>query len=310
MMSASGFDILDALRLALGLGFLGAAAVMDIKTRTVPNRLWFLMFFVGVMVLEVGYIWDSAPQVLMLTPISAMIIFFIIFTEGELAEDALSPAGNAALSLGLLVVAVAIIVYQGWALEYSIEWIRSLHMPIMMAVAYGFYVLRLLHGGADAKALMGLTVLAPFYPSLGPLPLISNLDAMMTAFPFAFVILLDSALASLFVPLGYAVYNSTRGDIDKRMFFGYRMALKDVPKKFVWLMERVEDGEIVTVLFPSRGRGKKEELKDIKKLKEAGRKKSWVSPKIPFMVPMFAGYLIAFTIGNLIVGLIDMIVVG
>ena len=308
-MSSLGFDILDALRLALGLGFLGVASVMDLKTRTVPNRLWFMMFFVGVMVLEVGYIWGNAPQVLLLTPIPSMIIFFIIFTEGELAEDALSPAGNAALSVGLLVVAIAIIAYQGQALGYSKDWVRSLHMPIMMALAYGFYVLRLLHGGADAKALMGLTVLAPFYPSLGLLPLIGNLDAMMTVFPFAFVILLDSALGSLFVPLGYAFYNISRGDFDKRMFFGYKMSLKEVPKKFVWLMERVEDGEIVTVLFPSRGKDKKQVLKDIKALREKGRKRAWVSPKIPFMVPMFVGYLLAFTVGNLIVGLIDLIIV-
>ena len=115
-MSSSGFDILDALRLGIGLGFLGVASFRDIKTRTVPNRLWFLMFFVGVMVIEVGYIWDKAPQVLLLTPIPSMIIFFIIFTEGELAEDALSPAGNAALSVGLLVIAIAIIAYQGQAL--------------------------------------------------------------------------------------------------------------------------------------------------------------------------------------------------
>ncbi len=309
-MSTTGIDILDALRLGIGLGFLGVASFMDIKTRTVPNRLWFLMFFAGVMVLEVGYIWDNAPQVLLLTPIPSMIIFFIIFTEGELAEDALSPAGNAALSVGLLVIAIAIIAYQGQALKYSQDWVRTLHIPIMMAIAYGFYVARLLHGGADAKALMGLTVLAPFYPSLGPLPLISNLDAMMIVFPFAFVILLDSALASLFVPLGYAFYNISRGDVDRKMFFGYKMSLKEVPKKFVWLMERVEDGEIVTVLFPSRGRGKKQVLKDIRDLREKGRKKAWVSPKIPFMVPMFAGYLLAFTVGNLIVGLINLIVVS
>jgi len=308
-MSSSGFDILDALRFALGLGFLGAASIMDLKTRTVPNRLWFLMFFAGIMVLEVGYIWDNAPQVLLLTPIPSMIIFFIIFTEGELAEDALSPAGNAALSIGLLVLAVAIIAYQGQVLGYSKDWVRTLHIPIMMLIAYGFYHMRLLHGGADAKALMGLTVLAPFYPSLGPLPLISNLDAMMTAFPFAFVILLDSALASLFVPLGYAFYNISRGDIDKKMFFGYRMSLTEVPNKFVWLMERVEDDEIVTILFPTRGQKKKQVLKDIKALREKGRKRAWVSPKIPFMVPMFAGYLLAFTVGNLIVGLVTLIVV-
>jgi len=68
-------------------------------------------------------------------------------------------------------------------------------------------------------------------------------------------------------------------------------------------MEKMEDGEMVTELFPKRGT-KKQLLRDIKALQKAGKKKVWVTPKIPFMVPMVAGYLLAFVAGNLIFGLI------
>jgi len=299
--------MIDAFRLALGLAFLAIAAIMDVRTRKVPNRLWFIMFFTGILVLEIGYIFDKAPQVLLLTPIPAMIVFIVIFTEGEIAEDSLSKGANIVLTIVLVLVAIAVIYYQGMSLAYDLEWKRTLHIPIMIALAYVFYIARVLHGGADAKALMCLVVMVPFYPQLGSMPLIPNPELMTVMFPFAFVILLDSALGVLLVPLGYAVFNATRGDMDKRMFFGYRMPLKDVPKKFVWLMEKVVDGKNVTVLFPKRSDDKRLK-KDLKALKEAGVKMPWVTPKLPFMVPMFVGYLLAFVVGNLIMGLVNLLV--
>jgi preflagellin peptidase FlaK len=287
----------------LGLAFLSIAAVMDVRTRKVHNRLWFVMFFVGIMVLELGYITAKAPAALLLTPIPAMIFFIVIFTEGEIGEDALSEGANMALTVLLIVVAIAIIIYQGSVLKYSTDWVRSLHIPIMIAVSYGLYLVGMLRGGADAKAFMSLAVLSPFYPSIGPMPFIGSPQQMMIILPFTLVILFNSALATMLVPLGYAVYNVGRGDIDRRMFFGYRLELKLVPHKFVWLMEKMDDGEMVTELFPKRGT-KKQLMRDIKALQKAGKKKVWVTPKIPFMVPMVAGYLLAFVAGNLIFGLI------
>jgi preflagellin peptidase FlaK len=302
-MASFEVQLFDALRLVLGLAFLAIAAVMDVRTRKVHNRLWFIMFFVGIMVLELGYITAKAPAALLLTPIPAMIFFIVIFTEGEIGEDALSEGANMALTVLLIVVAIAIMIFQGQVLKYSTDWVRSLHIPIIVVVSYGLYLVGMLRGGADAKAFMCLAVLAPFYPSIGPMPFIRSPEQMMIILPFALVVLFDSALATMLVPLGYAVYNLGRGETDRRMFFGYRMDLKMVPHKFVWLMEKMEDGEMVTELFPKRGT-KKQLMRDIKALQKAGKKRVWVTPKIPFMVPMVAGYLLAFVAGNLIFGLI------
>ena len=154
---------------------------------------------------------------------------------------------------------------------------------------------------------MALAVLAPFYPRLGPMPLIGSLEPLTVILPFTFVILFNSALVSMLVPLGYAVYNLGKGDTDRKMFFGYKLQLKKVPDSFVWLMERVEDGEIVTEVFPKK-RTKKEIAREIDLLRKAGRRSAWVTPKIPFMVPMLFGYLLAFTCGNLILGFVSWVV--
>ena len=239
-----------------------------------------------------------------MTPIPVLITFFIVFMEGELFPERMSRAANGGLSAVLLVIALLVLWYQGKVLEFSGTWIRSIHIPLMIGLAYLFYIVNLIHGGADAKALMGLAVLVPFYPVIEGFPFIENLDAMTLVFPFTFVILLNSAIMTLLVPLGFAVFNGARGDVDKVMFFGYKLELKEVSKRFVWLMEKVEDGEVVSYLFPRKGTDKKDLKKDIRALRKAGLKRAWVTPKIPFMVPMFFGYLISFFVGNLIFGLV------
>jgi preflagellin peptidase FlaK len=296
--------MLDGLRLLIGLIFLGLASVRDVRTRKVPNELWFGMLTIGLVVLVGDLLMSDADDVLLLTPIPVLITFFVVFMEGEIFPERLSKGANAGLSGALIVVALLVLWYQGRDLGFSDTWIRVIHMPIMIGLAYLFYIVNLIHGGADAKALMGLAVLVPFYPVIEGFPLIENLDAMTLVFPFTFVILLNSAIMTLLVPLGFAVFNGARGDVDKVMFFGYKLELKEVPKRFVWLMEKVEDGEVVTYLFPKKGIDKKDLKKDIRALRKAGLKRVWVTPKIPFMVPMFFGYLLSFLVGNLIFGLV------
>lgn len=299
MPSSNYFDVL---RLVLGLFLLGVASFSDIRTRKVSNQLWFGMLTIGLIVMVGDLISSDAEMVLLLTPIPVAIFFVAIFTEGELSEKIPSKA-NIILTLVLIVVAVAVLWYEGEALAYDARWIGVIHIPIMLFLAYLFYGVRLLHGGADAKALMGLSVLVPFYPVLEGLPIIEVPEAMTLLLPFTFVVLVNSALVTLLVPLGYAVFNASRGDMDGRMFFGYRLPLKDVERRHVWLMEKVRDGEVVTFLLPKRDERKdlKRELRDLRK---AGVKKVWVNPKIPFMVPMFFGFLITFLVGNLIFGFI------
>jgi len=296
--------MLDGLRLVLGLIFLGLASARDVKTRKVSNELWLGMLVIGLVVLIGDLLMSDADQVLLLTPIPVVIIFFMVFMEGELFPEHLSKAANGGLSVVLIITALLVLWYQGRVLEFSETWIRVIHIPVMIALAYLFYIVNLIHGGADAKALMGLAVLVPFYPVLEGFPLIENLNEMTLIFPFTFVILLNSAIVTLFVPMGFAVFNLVRGDTDKVMFFGYRLDLNAVPKRFVWLMEKVEDGEVVTYLFPKKRTEKKDLKKDIKALRKAGLKKVWVTPKIPFMVPMFFGFLLSFLVGNLIFGLV------
>jgi len=173
--------------------------------------------------------------------------------------------------------------------------------PVLILVYQGFYQLGLLRGGADAKAMVALAVLVPLYPDASPFPVLglpANVQGTMQAlFPFSLTVLVNAAILFLLVPLAYAVVNAVRRELEfPQAFFGTKAPLDRLPPH-VWLMERVDrQGERVAVLFPAH---REDESEEIAKLKAAGADRVWVQPKVPFMVPLLAGFLLAFFAGNL-----------
>jgi hypothetical protein len=178
-----------------------------------------------------------------------------------------------------------------------------LTVPALIIVSYVFYYTGLLHGGADAKAFMSLAILLPFYPVLEGLPLIQYdqgvFEVLELTFPFAFLVLMNAAIIQVItVPLALLVKNIIRRDFGfPEMLLGYRMDLREVPRRFVWPMETVQDDEVVLQIFPKRNADLKSQLS---KLQARGIKRIWVTQKIPFMVPMVLGLVFSLVVGNVI----------
>jgi len=175
-----------------------------------------------------------------------------------------------------------------------------LDLLVIMCLFHLLFHLRVLHGGADAKAMLAIALLLPRYPVFDPLPLITVpqnvLSTIEFAFPFALLVLMDAALATLVVPFANLVRNAVRRELSlPEALFGYKLDIDEAPKHYVWPMERIEDGERALVLFPSRARNYRE---DLLKLKEAGVSRIWVTPKLPFIVAIFAGFILALAVGN------------
>jgi len=165
-------------------------------------------------------------------------------------------------------------------------------IPIMIGLVYVLFQLRLIFGGADAKALMALAILVPVMPSIAQFPLFSN-----SIMPFSWSIFSNSIILFLFIPLSLLLYNVAKRNV-KFPFcvLGYKMSIKKAKEKFVWPLEKIKDGKRKFAYMP-KNFDIDNELKEFEKL---GIREIWVTPKIPFMIPLLAGFICAFIIGDIL----------
>lgn len=197
---------------------------------------------------------------------------------------------------GLLVLAVDVLVL------HRLEPLYLVLVPLIVAVSYGLWYVHLIAGGADAKALMTLAVLAPY-----PLDLGGAFPVWPDALPPAAVAFANSLLVFLLFPLLFVLYNLARGDVRfPAMFLGYRLALDHAATSFVWIAERAgEDGAVRQVLMASRMDPEQVEA-NVARLRALGRTRVWVTPKIPYMVPLLGGYVAAFFLGDVLTHLVQL----
>jgi preflagellin peptidase FlaK len=302
-------ESLSLLRLLVGIAFLGYASYSDVKTRRVDNRVWILFGLVGFIILALDLsnrsdiVW---AHYLIFIPAGVM-YFDVYLDRGPIFDE----EGFHFEPLGLLFIAVVVIVlsFQGSILyedpDQRALFLQLMTIPAMIILAHIFFQSGLLKGGADAKALMALAILVPFYPEFYGFPLVEvNSQIMTVLFPFALVILMNSAILVIFVPLVYLGINARRGNVEMpQCLLGYKADLNDFPKH-VWLMEKAENDEVRVFLFPRRGGDIQKEIEALKRL---GREKAWVTPQLPFMVPMLLGLIASFFIGNFVLAVIYLV---
>jgi preflagellin peptidase FlaK len=239
--------------------------------------------------------------------------YMALAPAGLLFVDALWDMGEgraATITTGLLYVVSAlaaiilILYFPAFSAEEQTFLRRGFGALLIVLLAYLFYYLGLLKGGADAKAFMSIGLLVPAYPSLGPFPLIP-LEAGVAAafevfFPFALSVLMNSAVLLLALPAYFLGRNVLRGDFRwPQALLGYKARI-DHLSPFVWLLQEAHEGGVRYYAYPRRD----PRDADLDGLKRLGIDRVWVTPKIPLLLPMAAGYVLTFLVGNLLLALL------
>lgn len=230
-----------------------------------------LRLFAGVAILSFAaytdWMWRRAPNVLwlLLAGIGAVVLA---------ADVALDPSGVRA------------------------RWPYLVAIPLFAGLMYGFWWLGLIAGGADAKALMALALLLPF-----PIALTGALPLWGAPVPGAFTVLGDSLVLFLVIPLSLFVWNVSHGDARlPHAFLGIKKEGASIRRGHHWPMETFDaEGTRKTRLFASR-MSASEVDETFERLAALGSEKVWVTPKIPFMIPLLLGFVAAFTVGDLLFG--------
>ena len=180
-----------------------------------------------------------------------------------------------------------------------------------------------LFGGADAWALIFLSVLIPTFP-LTPL-----LGIPPLAF-FPFSVLINAVLLNLFTPLGIFIFNAKEGNTAPfpYQFLGFPVEGDRISQSSGFVMEEItENGDHLSRRFigireslrgMTSGKGRVYTLAlrrnpekythELELYRKAGR--VWISYGIPFIVPITAGFFTALICGDIIFYLLTVMMGG
>jgi preflagellin peptidase FlaK len=175
-----------------------------------------------------------------------------------------------------------------------------LFIPIMIGFIYLLFQMRLLFGGADAKAIMALTILLPLQPNIYDLPIWGQ-----SFMPASWTVFVNSLIIFLFIPIFLLIYNLTQRNIKlPHALLGYKMKLQKAKEKFVWPLEKIQDGKTKLIIRPKEF-DTKEEYNEFEKL---GITEIWVTPKIPFMIPLLLGFICTFIFGDILYTIMNLFI--
>lgn len=162
-------------------------------------------------------------------------------------------------------------------------------MALLLAgLFYAMWRLRLF-GGADAKGLIVLSILAP-WPPPAPHAMQPALDAIA-----------NGAAAMLLVPVVYLLANVARGRFAlPAALLGTPMALERARRRFVWPMQVADPAAPGGLRWRYWQRLGGDLDGEYRALEAAGVRQVWATPKVPFLVPLFFGWLAAWSWGNVL----------
>ncbi len=180
----------------------------------------------------------------------------------------------------------------------------SLAVSVVFVFVFAYLAFEFgLFGGADAKALIVLAYLFPVTPTLD----LGGVSMPFMPSPglFALSVLGNGLVFSLVVPLAILIRNLKSG-VKKPLryiFIGYRLPVSELRGHLRLMEEPVETEKGVEFRYK---RGGIPLDVGIAKLRKLAKKDSevWVTPAIPFIIPLTLGFLTAIVYGDIIFNII------
>lgn len=268
--------------LAVMAAVLLSACISDWRCREVSDIHWAVLGTAGILgfasycVLSDGFRWEYVAM--------AAVSFMIL-------ADILVDTGRYTLPFYLIMGVLTLVsLYHLTDSPFMAAWIS---VPASYLIYVGMYIFGIVRGGADVKCLICLALMFPVYPSVSPFPLIGPGDPVISGvFTFSVSVLFFGTLFVMFLGIRFALINRRAGDTGPGRFTGYMMSIEDARKSHVWPMQDVVDGEVIRC-----GAFDDPESAYIR-LEAAGLERIWVTPMIPFIIPMTAAAVMLAIAGN------------
>jgi archaeal preflagellin peptidase FlaK len=261
-----------------------SASISDWKEREVSDEHWMILGSAGIIGFTIiCIIEDELRWEYICLAIGSFMILIDLFVD---SDKLLVPFY---FTMAILFILPLYNMY-GLGNPYLVAWVS---VPLSYMIFAGMYIFGILQGGADTKCLICLAMLFPIYPSMFFLPVISVPGNLLSdIFTFAISSLFIGAFLVVLLCVYYLVLNSMRGDKGKGMAIGYMMDIREARSSHVWPMYDFENGELAKCDVP-------DDPKDIyDRLENAGHTRIWVTPMVPFMIPLTLVAIILVLVGN------------
>jgi hypothetical protein len=284
---------------------LGLAAVLDARTREVPDRLWQVLGVLG----AVGGGVVLLPGGIL--PLAIWTLVAVLALEHVFPWDAEGKGWVGAwadyLELVAYVGVVAIVGIAVVRLGVGNNGVPGVAIAVLATViiARVLFEAGVLYGGADAKALIIAGLLVPLFP-LPWLAVPSSAQLLTSFVPYAINLLMDAALLSVVIPIVVAGINLRRREFTLRSgFTSYTIPVEELPRKFVWVRDPAYpvDPEVEASIETSE-EDRQWRVRVARELQVRGVTRVRVGPQLPFIVLMVGGAVGALLLGNWIVDLL------
>jgi preflagellin peptidase FlaK len=238
-----------------------SASIQDLRTREVSDIHWLIVGIMGISVIIFTAGDDVTVGRIMICAGCAMILFDILHDrEWRMNAEIAFYAITASMFI------VPLIFFRGDAFVTDM-----MTIPVCYVIFVLLFYSGAIKGGADVKCLITLALLFPVYPMFFGYPLIEPLPMIQNVISFPLAVLFHAALMSVMPMIPLILRNIIRKDTKlPNMLTGYRMSAEDADKAHVWVTSDVTDGKV------------------------------WVTPKIPFIIPITVAVLFVAFVGNIL----------
>ena len=272
--------------IAITVAVMLSASYFDWRYREVPDVHWWVLGLSGIVLTAVSLTDGMRLEWTMMLLGSVMILFFILF-DIEVSRT---------VSV-LYVIAMAVLFIYPAVTAFDDQTVRCLlAIPVCFVIFYLMFMLGVLRGGADAKCLMVMAMMFQTYPEIWGLPLIANPSLnIQCVLSFPIAVLFHAALFSFAWLFWTVIRKIYRKDDPVQMMTlsCYRMSIDEARRSHVWPKQDAYNGMIVNVRgIPEDGA--------LDRLEAVGAKDVWVTPIIPFMVPITVAVIFIIIVGSLL----------
>ena len=316
-MPAEPMDILGWARWLCLIGCMLGAAWLDHKYRRIPNEYWIAWAKPAIFIWSLEMLVTEADWIIWATAAASVALASTAVIGRPTIKDVMS--GNPVdivvsiwYIFGISGVISGAIIYgstnspldimSGTVDPMAKLWWSSVSVLVQVWLFDTMWKLRLLHGGADAKALMLISILMPTWASIAPAVQGESWSNLSVHMPPSLSLLIWGALAFLAIPFILTANNAVKGNITsmsdmKLVWHATRMPLSKVMDNHVWLLDEVMDRPDGTTSVYTRMRAPSKTPSDeqlqsqIDALIEAGLEDGWVTHKWPLLLVLLPAIL-------------------